>query len=106
MQPDFLHDHLHPVRGDMLLALYNSLHSPSEYIQKMSFKVCFCKVVIFIGFVLVWHQVLHDIRFHYLIQLNFIMHWGSGNVQFTFNGLTEFPESSTCSVRLCNSHVI
>lgn len=39
MQPDFLHDHLYQVRGDMLLALYNSLHSPSEYVQKMSFKV-------------------------------------------------------------------
>ncbi|TPP57986.1 Transcription-associated protein 1 [Fasciola gigantica] len=39
MQPDFLHDHLHQVRGDMLLALYNSLHSSSEYVQKMSFKV-------------------------------------------------------------------
>ncbi|CAH8511956.1 unnamed protein product, partial [Dicrocoelium dendriticum] len=39
MQPDFLHDHLCQVRGDMLLALYNSLHSSSEYVQKMSFKV-------------------------------------------------------------------
>ncbi|CAH8874323.1 unnamed protein product [Trichobilharzia szidati] len=39
MQPDFLHNHLYQVRGDMLLALYNSLHSPSEYVQKMSFKV-------------------------------------------------------------------
>ncbi|TNN09277.1 Transcription-associated protein [Schistosoma japonicum] len=39
MQPDFLHDHLYQVRGDMLLALYNSLHSPSEYVQKMAFKV-------------------------------------------------------------------
>ncbi|CAH8662146.1 unnamed protein product [Heterobilharzia americana] len=39
MQPDFLHDHLYQVRGDMLLALFNSLHSPSEYVQKMSFKV-------------------------------------------------------------------
>ncbi|TGZ65912.1 hypothetical protein CRM22_005642 [Opisthorchis felineus] len=39
MQPDFLHEHLYQVRGDMLLALYNSLHSSSEYVQKLSFKV-------------------------------------------------------------------
>ncbi|VDM01483.1 unnamed protein product [Schistocephalus solidus] len=39
MQPDFLYEHMHQVRGDMLLALYNSLHSQSEYVQKMAFKV-------------------------------------------------------------------
>ncbi|KAA3675078.1 transformation/transcription domain-associated protein [Paragonimus westermani] len=39
MQPDFLHEHLHQVRGDMLLALYNSLHSSSDGVQKMAFKV-------------------------------------------------------------------
>ncbi|VDD83203.1 unnamed protein product [Mesocestoides corti] len=39
MQPDFLYEHLYPVRGDMLLALYTSLHSQSEYVQKMAFKV-------------------------------------------------------------------
>ncbi|KAL7059896.1 hypothetical protein AAHC03_013064 [Spirometra sp. Aus1] len=39
MQPDFLYEHMYQVRGDMLLALYNSLHSQSEYVQKMAFKV-------------------------------------------------------------------
>ncbi|VDL61863.1 unnamed protein product [Hymenolepis diminuta] len=39
MQPDFLYQHLYQVRGDMLLGLYTSLHSQSEYVQKMAFKV-------------------------------------------------------------------
>lgn len=42
MQPDFLYQHLYQVRGDMLLGLYTSLHSQSEYVQKMAFKVIHC----------------------------------------------------------------
>lgn len=51
MQPDFLYQHLYQVRGDMLLGLYTSLHSQSECVQKMAFKV----VLLFLCFNVISH---------------------------------------------------